>query len=106
MKKADLPATKKDLEKVGNKLGKRINQLDGKIDATEKVLREEIKLTANETKEEMKRETSKWASKILNTFDKFIKEIVDSRQEREIVSKQLANHEERIESLERSVFGP
>ena len=108
MTKNSSPATKKDLKKAKNDLNKKIDgvekRLDEKIDGVEKSLRAEIKITAKETKQDLKEEMSKNTSKILNTFDKFLKEIIDSRQEREIVSKELSEHEERIDKLEKHVF--
>ena len=115
MTKNDSPASKKDLAKVKKNLKGEIKKLDTKIDGVEKrldakidgverSLRAEIKITAQETKEDLKKEMSKNTSKILNTFDKFLKEIVDSREERIVVSEKLSNHEDRIEKVEKHVF--
>ena len=70
----------------------------------EKALRAEIKITAQETKRDLKEEMSKNTSKILNTFDRFLKEIIDSRQERVLVSKTLSDHEDRLVKIEKRVF--
>ncbi len=102
--KDDVSAVKKDLAKVKKNLKGEIKKLDAKIDGVERSLSAEIKITAQETKEDLKKEMSKNTSKILNTFDKFLKEIVDSREERIVVSEKLSNHEDRIEKVEKHVF--
>lgn len=104
MKRNTSPATKSDILHLDKKIDGVEKRLDKKIDDMEKVLRQEIKITVQESKEEMKMEMSKWGSKILNTVDKFLKEILNSRQEREVVSKQLSEHEDRINRLEKHVF--
>ncbi len=115
----DVSAVRKDLIKVKDELSKKIvggdkkldakidgveKRLDAKIDGVEKSLEAKIEITAQETRQDFKQEMSKNTSKILNTFDKFLKEILDSRQERILVSEKLSDHEDRIERVEKHVF--
>jgi len=63
--------------------------IDFKIDALRDELEEKAKLRHNH---------------VLNLLDKILKEIKDSREERIISGKQLANHEDRINNLEQTVL--
>lgn len=102
------PATKKDLTKTEKVLRAELKETEKSLrkdlQATEQSLRSEIKLSTAEVKRDFKEELSKHTSKILSTFDKFLKEIVASREERVIVAGKLSEHEERIERLEKQVL--
>lgn len=102
------PATKKDLKQTEQAIRKDLDQavdtLRTETKKTEQILREEIKLSAKETKEEMGEEMRQNTNKILNTFDEYLKEVVDSREERVIVAGKIYEHEARIEELENQVF--
>jgi len=73
----------------------------------EKILRTEIRLTAEETKAEIKEEISQSSSKVLSVLDEFLKELEASQDERtlsahqqEQTTEKLENHELRITALE------
>lgn len=95
--------TKQDLQQLKGELKGDIQRLDRKIYGVEKVLRFEIKQSANETKEELKEEMSKNTSKILDTFDKFVKEIITSREERTVVAGRLSEQSDKIERVEKDI---
>ena len=122
MKKLNLdsPATKGDLEKLVTKkefrreLGKLVTKKEfsralaklatkEELNQLEQVLRSEIRLTAKETKEEIKEEISQSQSQILDTLDKFLKELEVSRQERTIAAHQLSRTNEKLENHERRI---
>jgi len=79
---------------------------------TKQDLRDEI--LASETRSDMKFDVFqgkieeillKFRSDILNYIDKFAGEIKDNREERAISGKQLSSNTQRIEKLEKKVFG-
>jgi outer membrane murein-binding lipoprotein Lpp len=92
------------IDKNTKELKQRIDTLDKKIDQREMSLLAEIRLTANETKEDMRQEFSTRIDKLYNHMDAFIKEIRDSRDERTVVGHRLKNHDDRLNKLESSVF--
>lgn len=103
----DLPATKGGLSLVEKKLtkrldgvDKRLDDIDKRFDATEKVLRMEIKLSAENTKEEIKTFFTESVSRIMDSVDVFMVEIKASREERIIMSHQIARCSERLDVLE------
>lgn len=100
----NLPATKADLDKAVAKLATKeeLAKLATRLDQTEEILRTEIRLTAEETKEEIREEIKQSSSKILNVLDSFLGEIKTSQEERIISSHQLSNHEDRITTLEKT----
>lgn len=101
-------AVRKDLKQTEQMLRKDLDQAvdtlrtEGK--QREQVLRAEIRISAGETKEDMREEVRQSTNTILNSFDKYVKEVVDSREERVVVAGKISEHETRIESLENQVF--
>jgi len=57
-----------------------------------------------ELRNEIKTDAQKRQSEIFDKLDDFLKEIRDSREERETAGKQIADHETRIVGLEETVF--
>lgn len=47
-----------------------------------------------------------WKSEIIDAVDAMAKEIVDERDFREITTQQIVENRERVEKLEKKVFGP
>ena len=101
------------LEKLGRKLIGRTDQLDKKIDQREMSLRTEIRITAEETKKEIKKEFSGLATRedICQFKDDIITELVKIRETTDILlgrypqmQNNLENHETRIGKLETRIF--
>lgn len=93
-------ATKSDLLKLEDQLTKIIQTVEKKLHA--EIIR--VRIDMDGLKQELKDEMSKNTSKILDTFDKFVSEIKTAREEKEVISYRLSNHEERIERLEQTVL--
>lgn len=89
---------------LNQKVNKKITALDQKIEQRERSLLAEIRITANETKEDMRQEFRTRIDKLYNHMDAFIKEIRDSRDERAVIGHRLEDYENRISKLESSVF--
>lgn len=89
-----------NLRSTEAKLNKKIEAVNQKIDVAEKILREDIRLTAEETIEKMDEKSRLYRDQILTKFDQFLGEIVTAREERVLVSHHLDDHEERLVKLE------
>ena len=98
---------------VDDKLSKQVNVLDSKLDQREMSLRTEIRITAEETKKEIKEEFSGLATRedICQFKDDIITELVKMRETADILlgrypqmRDNLENHETRIGKLETRVF--
>jgi len=98
------PVTSSEFKKELSKLSGQIKALDKKIDGREMSLLAEIRITAEETKEDMRQEFRTRIDKLYNHMDAFIKEIRDSRVEQTILSHKVTGHESRIGKLETTVF--
>jgi len=114
----DLPAKRRDLERLITGFEKNIAKLATKEELNrlatkdelaqlEKIFRQEIRLTAQETKEEIGIQIQNANSRVLNVLDDFLKELDASRQERTVAAHQqirdkkiLEDHEKRIVVLE------
>ena len=98
---------------VDDKLSKQVNVLDSKLDQREMSLRTEIRITAEETKKEIKEKFAGLATKeeICQFKDDIITELVKIRETTDILlgrypqmRDDLENHETRIGKLETRVF--
>lgn len=103
-------ATKKDLKKlskeitgVDKRLTKEANRLDTKIDSVEKTLCVEIRLSAEETKKEIKEEIKQSESRVVNVLDTYLGELETSREERAIAAHQVLQDRKRIEDNEHRI---
>ena len=101
------------LDKKTERLDKKVENLDKKIDQREISLRAEIRITAEETKKEIKEEFSGLATRedICQFKDDIITELVKMRETADILlgrypqmQNNLENHESRIGKLETRVF--
>lgn len=54
-------------------------------------------------RDEINDNLAKWKDEIFNLVDDLALEIKDGREHRQITAHQIANHEERIEKLEKTV---
>lgn len=101
--KDDIQLVKKDIKSVEKSLRTDITRLDKKIDGVEKSLRSEIRINSKELEEKLDEKAQKYRDQILTKMDNILDEITDSREERAVVSHQIADHSDRIEILEKDV---
>ena len=108
---SSLNELKAETKKIVKSLGKKITAVDKRLTAVDKrltneieitkaILREEIRITAKETKQEIKEEITRQNQKMFNTMDSFLQEILKSREEQVLIPHQISDHELRISNLE------
>ena len=59
-----------------------------------------LTVAMNKLEEKVDRNARQYRDQILNTFDKYLGEVLNSRQERVLINGRLSNHEDRLEKLE------
>lgn len=91
-------ATKEELKAEVAKLATK-----EELKTVERVLRAEIRVTADEIKSEIREEIKQSSSKILDVLDGFLVEMRTSEEERTIAAHQISNHDDRISVLEQKV---
>ncbi len=89
-------ATKKELQQETTALRKDTATLRKGVT----VLEVHLKASILATEQRLSDQAKQYRDQILNTFDKYLKEVLDSRQERVFISARLTDHEERLEKLE------
>ena len=64
-----------------------------------------LSMRFGEFSDKINNDLTKWKSEIFDLVDDLAEEIRDGREHREITSYQITGHRERIEKLEKKVFG-
>ncbi len=99
------------LNAVDGKMGRRMDHLlsyindvkrnfENRIDSQSKFLGTSLEVSLLAAERRLNEQAKQYRDQILNTFDKYLKEVLDSRQERVLINGKLANHEDRLEKLE------
>lgn len=110
---SNLPATKADLEKLATKeelkaavaklaTKEKLKKLENKMDTMDTGLRILFKFEIDKAFLAMDDKNKKYHDELMTKFDGFLKEIIDGREARTIISHRLSDHEERIAVLEQT----
>lgn len=93
-------ATKDDLKQFATKDDLKQFATKKELEHTERILRAEIRLSAESVKVELREDMKHMESRIIDHLDSFLAEVKASSEEREVVSYRLSDHEERLTKLE------
>lgn len=90
--------TPQDLKQIGE-------LIDIKLEGNSKLLKSFIEGQLSVRDEQLEEKLLRWKSEIVDAVDVMAQEIVAEREFREVTTQQIVDNRERIDNLEKKVFG-